>query len=145
MIRAFTDASALFAAAYSETGASREIIRLAIREKVRLVASELVFEEARRNLEDKAPRAVAYLADFRAAVDFEIVRPSKREVVEVMEYTATKDAPIVAAAKASKVDYLVSLDRHHLVEVPEVAKHSGLKIVLPADLLAEIRKQTDVD
>jgi len=56
MIRAFVDASVLFAAAYSETGASREIIRQAIRGKIQLVASQLVLEEARRNLQAKLLR-----------------------------------------------------------------------------------------
>jgi len=141
MIRAFVDASVLFAAAYSETGASREIIRQAIRDKIRLVASQLVFEEARRNLQDKAPEVVADFENLRDAVGFEIVRPTKREVEEALQYTAAKDAPIVAAARKARVDYLVSLDRHHLVDVPEVAKRSGLKILLPSELLEEIRKQ----
>jgi len=141
MIRAFVDASVLFAAAYSETGASREIIRQAIRDKIRLVASQLVFEEARRNLQDKAPEVVADFESLRDAVGFEIVRPTKREVEEALQYTAAKDAPIVAAARKARVDYLVSLDRHHLVDVPEVAKRSGLKILLPSELLEEIRKQ----
>jgi len=141
MIRAFVDASVLFAAAYSETGASREIIRQAIRDKIRLVASQLVFEEARRNLQDKAPEVVADFENLRDAVGFEIVRPTKGEVEEALQYTAAKDAPIVAAARKARVDYLVSLDRHHLVDVPEVAKRSGLKILLPSELLEEIRKQ----
>jgi predicted nucleic acid-binding protein len=37
MIRAFIDASVLFAASYSSTGASRETIRLAFQRKVMLV------------------------------------------------------------------------------------------------------------
>ena len=54
-------------------------------------------------------------------------------------YTELKDAPIVAAARRTHVDYLVSLDRRHLVDVPEVALRSGLKIILPGALLAHLR------
>lgn len=50
MIRAFVDASVLFAASYSATGASRELIRLAFQGKVELVISDDVLEEVRRNL-----------------------------------------------------------------------------------------------
>lgn len=125
MIRAFVDASVLFAAAKSETGASREIIRLAIHGRVRLVASQLVFEEARRNLKAKAPEAVVALDDFLNTVSFEIVRPTKREVKAAMEYVAVKDAPIIAAAKRAQVDFRVSLDRQHLVDVPGVEKRIG--------------------
>lgn len=139
MIHAFLDASVLFAAAYSETGASREIIRRATRGEVRLVATRLVFEEAERNLQEKAPEHASELERFQGAVEFEMVRPTRREVEEAREYTVTKDAPIVAAAKRAQVDYLVSLDRRHLVDVPEVAKRSGLKIVLPEEALRQIR------
>jgi predicted nucleic acid-binding protein len=145
MIRAFVDASVFFAAAKSKTGASREIIRLAIRGRIRLVASQLVFEEVRRNLQAKAPEAVAELDSFLNTVSFEIVRPTKREVEAAMEYIAAKDAPIIAAAQRAQVDFLVSLDRQHLVDVPEIEKRSGLHIVLPAKLLEEIRKRVSTD
>ena len=141
MIRTFLDASVLFAAVYSETGASREIIRRATRGEVSLVATRLVFEEARRNLQEKAPEEAPELERFQGAVEFEMVRPTKQEVEEAKEYTATKDAPIVAAAKRARVDYLVSLDRRHLVDVPQVAERSGVQIVLPGEILREIRKE----
>ena len=49
-----------------------------------------------------------------------------------MEYTAAKDAPIIAAAKHAPVDYLVSLDRQHLVEVSEVAQGQVSQLSFPA-------------
>jgi len=61
MMRVFLDASVLFAAAYSATGASREIIRRAIRGQIECVVSDLVLEEARRNLGAKAPEALPSL------------------------------------------------------------------------------------
>jgi len=143
MIRAFVDASVLFAAAYSPVGASREIIRRAIRGEFRLVASDLVFEEARRNLCAKAPRALLSLESLLEMVGFEIERPTKAEVLAAMAYVAAKDAPIVAAAKKAQVDYLLSLDRRHLVEAEEVARRSGLRIVLPADCLAELHDRSE--
>jgi len=73
------------------------------------------------------------------------VRPTRREVEAAMEYTAAKDAPIIAAAKHAPVDYLVSLDRQHLVEVSEVAQGSGLTIVLPGEFLEEVRRRTRSD
>jgi len=64
MIRAFLDTSVLYAAAYSETGASREILRQAVRGAVGLVISQLVLEEARRNLQAKAPEVLTDLDRF---------------------------------------------------------------------------------
>jgi len=145
MMRAFLDTSVLFAAAYSETGASREIIRQAIRGAVDLVTSPLVLEEARRNLQAKAPEVLSDLDRLCEAVGFEIVRPTKRDIKVAMQYVVSKDAPIVAAAKRAQVDFLVSLDRRHLVGQPDIAQRSGLKIVLPDELLEEIRQPAGDD
>lgn len=143
MIRAFIDANVLFAASYSSTGASREIIRFALRKQVRLVISKDVMEEAERNLTAKHPEALVVFHRILDSLPFQIVTPTPEEVQQAGSYTATKDAPIVAAAKRAGADKLVSLDRRHLVDVPEVAKRSGLKIVLPEEALREIRGEEE--
>lgn len=140
-MRVFIDSSVLIAASYSSTGASREIIRQAIRGKIELVISNLVLEETSANLSIKAPEALPAYQQFLDVIPFETISPTKRQVLEAAEYTDLKDAPIVAAAKRAGVDYLVSLDRRHLVRVPEVARRSGLKIVLPGELLQKLRGQ----
>ncbi len=68
---------------------------------------------------------------------------TKDEVLQVAAYTVLKDAPIVAAAKRAEVDYLVSLDRRHLVGVEAVSEGSGLKIVLPDELLRHSNSHYD--
>ena len=143
MMRVFLDASVLFAAAYSATGASREIIRRAIRGQIECVVSDLVLEEARRNLGAKAPEALPSLEAFRQSTAFETVRPRRKEIEKAMEYTAGKDAPVVAAARKANVDYLLSLDRRHLVEAPEVHEGSGLAILLPGDFLQRLRERRE--
>jgi predicted nucleic acid-binding protein len=140
MTRIFVDSSVLIAASLSATGASREIVRQAIRGRVTLVISNLVLEETEKNLARKAPEALPAFRRFLETVPFEIVRPTRQEVLDAAQYTAIKDAPIVAAAQKARVDYLVSLDRRHLVGVVEVARGSGLRIVLPQNLLEDIRK-----
>ena len=142
MIRVFVDASVLFAACYSASGASREIVRLAIQGGITLVISDVVQEEARRNLTAKAPKALPFLDQLLELIPFEFVEAEKQEVLNAQAYTELKDAPIVAAAVQAETDYLVSLDRVHLVEVPEVAEGSGLAIVLPSTLLQIIRGRT---
>ena len=116
----------MFAAALSPTGASRELLRESIRGNVALVLSNFVLAEAERNLMLKRPDA---LAD-----------PTSEEVAEAATYTVLKDAPIVAAARKANVDYLVSLDRKHLVSVAEVAQRSGLTVVLPEVVLDAVRQ-----
>jgi len=141
MIRAFIDTSILFSACYSSSGASAEIIRENLRGNIGLVISALVLEEARRTLAQKVPQALPLFTQLLEAVPFEVVRPTKREVLAAATYTELKDAPIVAAAKAAQVDYLVSLDRRHLVGVEAVSQQSGLAIMLPDDFLSQLRRQ----
>lgn len=141
MITAFIDASVLFAAALSPTGASREIVRQGVRGHLALIVSDVVLEETKRNLTAKRPDALPALRDLLEAVNFRIEKATKRDVELAAQYTELKDAPMVAAAKKAKVDYLVSLDRRHLVGVPEVSEGSGLMIVLPEELLRQIRAQ----
>jgi len=137
----FLDASVLFSAAYSQTGASREIIRLGIRGEIQLVISDLVNNEALANLQNKAPTAVQSLSTFLKLMPFKVVRPNKEDVLAAMKYTEFKDAPVVAAAKCAGVDYLISLDRAHLVGVTAVEEGSGLTILLPGEFLETLRKE----
>jgi putative PIN family toxin of toxin-antitoxin system len=141
MIRVFIDTSVLFAASYSATGASRELVRLAFQGQIQLVISSDVLEEAERNLAAKLPKALDVFRQVVELLPIEYVSPTNEEVQEAASYTEYKDAPIVAAAKRAQVDYLTSLNRRHLVDVPEVAQGSGLKIVLPHQLLDIIRQQ----
>lgn len=139
MIRVFVDTSVLFAASYSSTSASRELIRLAFQGQVQLVMSPDVLEEAERNLTAKLSEALDVFRQVVELLPIETVSPTKEEVQDAASYTDHKDAPIVAAAQQAQVDYLTSLDRRHLVDAPEVAEGSGLKIVLPHELLEIIR------
>ena len=140
MITAFADTNVLFAAALSPTGASRELLRESIRGNVALVLSNFVLAEAERNLMLKRPDAFAVLQGILDALPFALADPTSEEVAEAATYTVLKDAPIVAAARKANVDYLVSLDRKHLVSVAEVAQRSGLTIVLPEVVLDAVRQ-----
>lgn len=121
MIRAFVDASVFFAPCYSERGASFAIFQHSLQGTVHLVISQFVLQEVARNLARKSPEDLERFEVFRDNVPFEIVAPSKEEVLSAAQYTELKDAPIVAAAIKGSVDALVSLDRRHLVDRPEVA------------------------
>lgn len=139
-MRVFIDASVLFSACYSDRGASFEIFRLCLQGDLQLAISDFVLEEVRRNLAAKSPESLRLFETFRNAANMEVVNPSRAQVIEAAGYTELKDAPVVAAARLAGVDYLVSLDRRHLVDRPEVARRSGLDIVLPETVLHVIRR-----
>jgi hypothetical protein len=51
------------------------------------------------------------------------------------------DIPILVAAMQAGVDYLVTLNRRHFTDDPEVAHRAGLRIGTPGDALAWVREQ----
>lgn len=73
-------------------------------------------------------------------VEFEIVpRPTKEDVWAAEAYVVQKDAFIIAAAINSRVDYLATFDRKHLIDPTEVSQSSGLEIVTPGEVLKRLR------
>ncbi|MGD2158995.1 MAG: PIN domain-containing protein [Anaerolineales bacterium] len=142
MIRIFVDSSVLFAAAYSATGHSRDLILMAAREEITLVISHLVLAETRRNLFESAPEVLNYLDLVIDNIPFESIQPTKREVIAASEFVVLKDAPIVAAAKKAGVKFLVTLDRKHLLGKPKIAQYAGVDIVTPKEAVTVLRKLT---
>ena len=98
-----------------------------------------MLEETERNLSKKSPRDLERFAEFTKNIPFEVVSPSRDGILQAALYTETKDAPVIAEAKEAFVDYLVSLDRKHLVGLSDVSAGSGLHIVLPEELLKILR------
>jgi predicted nucleic acid-binding protein len=68
----------------------------------------------------------------------EVDKPTREEVLQAAAYTALKDAPMVAAAIKAHCSYLTTYDHKHLIDPPEAAQRSGLKIVTPAQLINEL-------
>ncbi len=140
MISAFLDSSVLFAAAYSAKGAARDLLVLALNGKVKLLISQQVLEETRRNLGLDYPEKLTLLNVIVEELDLIVVaNPTKDQVLAAAEYTALKDAPIIAAAQNARVDYLVTYDRKHLLDPEIVAEKSGLLIVTPVLIVEQIQ------
>jgi hypothetical protein len=55
---------------------------MVLRGGVDLVLSQLVLEETRRNLAESAPKSLSFLEFVLESVPYEIVRPSKKQVLE---------------------------------------------------------------
>jgi predicted nucleic acid-binding protein len=139
MIRAFIDSSVLFAAAYSSTGNAHDLVQLGIENKITLVLSDDVIVEVRRNFEKKYPDRLAVVDFFfdKAAFD-EAVSPTPEEVMQAASYTELKDAPIVAAAIKAACTHLITYDRKHLLEPPQVSEKLGLIVTTPDVVVSEI-------
>jgi predicted nucleic acid-binding protein len=139
MIRAFVDASVLYSAIISPAGGARELLKRHVRSEIELVVSHYVLEESHFNLTAKNPDlagAVKLLLDVLA---LEIAETDTTGVKAAAQYTVLKDAPVVAAAIAGDCQYLLTFDRKHLLDQPDVAAKSGLTIITPGDLLGILR------
>jgi len=75
-----------------------------------------------------------------AAIPFEYIRPTKREVLAAAEHVAMKDATILAAARKARVDLLVTLDKKHLLGKPELTEISRVAIVTPEGAVEYLQK-----
>jgi hypothetical protein len=107
------------------------------------VVNQLVFEETARNLAAKRPEALSAFAAIKGAIPFEIVNPTRAEVVRMQPYTAMKDAPHFATALKAGVYCMVSLDRKHMIDTrSQIQAELGLRILLPAEFLKEMRGQS---
>ncbi len=122
MTRIFLDSSVLFSAAYSIHGHAHDLILMAIRGELTIVTSQLLLNETKSNLFESAHEKSSALDQIIANVHFEYVRPMKRDVLAATKRVALKDAPIVAATREAKVDFLVTLDQKHLLNHPDLAK-----------------------
>ena len=136
MKRFFSDSSVLFSAAYSRTGHARDLLTRALQRELVLVASQLVLKETRRNLADHAPGHTLILDYLLENIGFELVRPTKRQVLAAAAIVALKDAPIVAAARRARVDALVTFDQKHLLGRAAIAKYVRAPVLTPKAAMA---------
>jgi predicted nucleic acid-binding protein len=141
VINIFLDSSALFAGIASEKGAARVLLLLAETGHVKVTISEQVVAETERAIARKVPHA---LNDLRQAIlaskALIVIDPSPKDVKANLHLISDPtDVPIVLAAMKAKVDYLVTLNRRHFIDDPEVAVQTGLRIGTPGDALNWVR------
>ena len=139
MIKAFADASVIIASIISPTGGSRELLKRHSQGEIQLLVNLYVVLEAKRNLTQKSPHNVGNVDMLIDLLALELVDLEAQRVREVAEYTEMKDAPVVAGAIMGKCQYLLTYDKQHLLDKPEIATQSGLIIATPGDLLQFLR------
>lgn len=102
--RPFLDANVLFSAAWSEASRLHLLWEL---ERVELIASEYVIEEARRNLDTFDARA-----RLKALVERVRIVPGQPDVILPRDLTLReKDRPVLAAAMGARATHLITGDR----------------------------------
>jgi len=136
MSSAFIDSTVFFAACASATGSSRLLIESGLAGQLFLYFSSLVLLETERNLAQSRPQALGQLLLYRAKPT-NIVDPPVDLVRRAMQIVHAKDAAIVAAAAHGHADYLVTLDKRHILSAAgAIASTFGLVVLTPGEMLA---------
>ncbi len=139
-MRLFLDANVFFAGCLSKDGASAFVLELARKKRVELIASKLVLREADRNLRRKAP-PTAQKAFHRLLQQVKVcvVPAPLEEALRPYEgMIENKDLPALAAAIASKADFLLTLDRMHFLPSGLGLRIKKPRLLGPADFLRDI-------
>ena len=134
-MRVFLDANVLFTAAHNPRGKAALVITLGSEGLFQLATSAYAREEARRNLERKAPDRLAEFSHQLNAIRLVADNPS----IPCPADLAEKDWPIYRAAHACKAHVLLTGDHRdfgYLMNAPELA--DGLLIQPVADFLAAL-------
>jgi predicted nucleic acid-binding protein len=141
----FLDSSALFTGIVSEFGASRALLLLAESGHITITILEQVIAETERAIARKVPRALLDLRQAILASQAQIVRdPSPKDVKAILYLIShIADVPILTAAMNASVDFLLTLNRKHFIDDPEIAIQSGLRIGTPGAALHWVRSQIE--
>src|SRR3989338_2331717 len=135
MTKVFLDSSVIIAGVSSATGVSQIILKLSKERKIAVAISEIVLQEVIRNLKKKLPerKSIQFLK-FLAESNFKKIHFEKEsEILKYQGITNEKDIHVLAAAFMSKADYLVTLDKKHLLKLNQ--EDFPFKIVTPGEML----------
>jgi len=97
-----------------------------------------VLGELARNLRRKEPHLMRDLEEVLTAATLEVVPEAPDDdIARWRDAGLGTDAPIVAAAVLSEVDYFCTGDRRLLDKAP-LMEQAGLRVVTPGELLAKL-------
>ncbi len=139
----FLDSSALIAGVLSSTGAARALLVLSENDNLDLYINEHVILECERSLARKVPEALPEFRNTIRNARLKILENPIPEEVQNNLYLISdpQDVAILLSALACKTDFLVTHNRKHFLDDPQVSEKTGLRIGTPGDALEWLREQ----
>jgi putative PIN family toxin of toxin-antitoxin system len=139
-IKVLFNASVVLSGINSPRGGSAKVLKLARQGKITGVISEIILDEVLRHAA-KFNFTGKKIADFCLKVFPEISSVPNEDIVKKYYKTVIDegDAHILASCEQEKTDYLVTLDKKHLLVLR--GKTKGFKILTPGELIIMVKKK----
>jgi len=138
-MKVLLDASVIITGIHSKLSASQIILQLSQKGKIKAFVSSIILSEVVRNLNKKFPEKI--LRDFLSYLpksNFKKIEfRGESEVLKFQDKTAQKDIHVMAAAYKAGVNYLVTLDKKHLLSLKN--DHFPFTIITPGEFINLIR------
>jgi putative PIN family toxin of toxin-antitoxin system len=137
----FLDTSALIAGLLSDSGGARALFALGEAQALQLWCSQDVLAELDTVLRQKIPQQLPVVSAWLARIRIELVQPPSIKTTRKLHRLVghPKDPVVLAGAVDAKMDYLVTLDREHMLSNPSLRKAHAFPIGTPGDCLAWFR------
>jgi predicted nucleic acid-binding protein len=138
-LKLFLDSSVLFTAVNSPVGGSAKLFTL---RDIKLFVSKIVLQEVEKNV--RAKLHGYHLDRFFMLVDkLSIIDqiPSEEHILMAKKVTAEKDAVILAEAKNSNCDYLITLDKKDFLQEKVFNFFKPKKILTPKMFFEEMESK----
>lgn len=136
------NASVVLSGINSPKGGSAVILDLVKTRKINGVISEIIFDEILRH-SSKFDLTIEEISNFCLEIFSEVSSaPIQKEIEEYLKVVIDDgDAHVLASSKKEKADYLVTLDKKHLLILR--GKIKGLKIVSPGELIEILSRKKE--
>lgn len=134
----FFNASVILAGIHSPMGGSAKLLRLVKQKQITGVISEIIFDELLRHA-DKIKKSKSKLSSIVLEIFPNILPAPSNTSVFKYKYVVldSGDTHVLASTKDSNAEYLVTLDKKHLLILQNKIK--WVKIVSPKELLEKLK------
>lgn len=134
--KVFLDSSVVISAVLSDKGGSFRLFNEAQNRNLILYISDFVLVEVFSVLKLKYPSKLFIFENLISNTHFILAKEPSQDLIEKMAESIAdfSDAPILAAAKKAKVDFLITLDKKHFL-TKKVKDNLKFKVLAPKEFL----------
>jgi predicted nucleic acid-binding protein len=128
------NASVILAGLHSPSGGSAKVLKFVKSRKIKGVISEIILDETIRH-SDRVNLSPKEVSEFCQKTFFEILPAPKAQTVQKYNKIVIDegDSHVLASAEEGRINFLVTLDKKHLLILK--GKVKNLRIVTPGELI----------